>query len=100
MTAREADAIKKRWQRAHQRTNDILSAWGRVISVKPGEPVDYYSPVIKVFVRVYLDALPDQIRRELESFKKDVNGDRVYAHIYGPGDDKPKPVEIFPRVKS
>jgi hypothetical protein len=101
MTTREADAIKKRWQRARQRTCDILAVWGEPTQLHPKEPVDYWASTMEVYVRVCLDILTDKDRKALEAFKKNrANGKRVYAHIYSTDEEKPKSVEIFPPVKS
>lgn len=88
------DAYRLRLWRAKKRTlNNLLSVY-RIVMPVP-EPVHYYCPKAKMFVRVELDELTEEKRSELVEFKNDCSEDTtIQIQTYKKGATKSELEEI------
>ena len=88
------NAYRLRLWRAKKRTlNNLLSVY-RIIMPAP-EPVHYYCPKAKMFVRVELDELTEKKRSELAEFKNDCSEDTtIQVQTYKKGAKKAELEEI------
>lgn len=88
------EAYVQRLRRAKKRTlNNLLNIYKVVLPVS--EPVHYYCPKCKMFVRVELNKLSEDRRRELIEFKNDCSTDTIIqVHLYRGKAKKPELEEI------
>ena len=70
------EAYRLRLWRAKKRTLSNLLGVYRIVMPVP-EPVHFYCPKAKMFVRVGLDELTDKTKSELIEFKKDCAEDTI-----------------------
>lgn len=88
------DAYKQRLRRAKKLTLDNLLNVYNLVMPAP-EPAHYYCPKCKMFIRVELDGLAEDKRRELVKFKNDCSADTiVQVQIYKKGAKKHELEEI------
>lgn len=87
-------AYGQRLRRAKKRTLDNLLNVYKIVMPVP-EPVHYYCPKAKMFIRVELDKLTEGKKRELIGFKNDCSADTiVQVQIYREKAVKPELEEI------
>lgn len=88
------NAYTQRLRHAKKRTlTNLLNVYK--IAMPAPEPVHYYCPKAKMFVRVELDELTEEKRNELAEFKNDCSADTiVQVQIYKERAIKPELEEI------